>query len=164
YEVIGWRLRRTGNVVVVRNRAPDGRWLGEMPELYAQKRRAGVDELIARIDQAAHAYPYIHEYRARPGPNTQSLTACIRRAGAAPELEIDLPATAIGKDYLGSNLFSTAPSGRGFQFSLAGVLGFAASSVDGIEFNVLGLNIGVSPNGLKLPIVGRIGSFTPSDA
>ncbi len=162
YEVIGWRLRSTGNVVVVRNRAPDGRWFGEMPELYAQKRGAGVDELITRIEQAAHAYPHAHEYRAWPGPNSNTFTAWIGRA--VPELEIDLPATAIGKDYLGSSLFSTAPSGSGFQFSLGGVLGFAASSVDGIEFNVLGLNVGISPNGLKLPIIGRIGSFTPTDA
>lgn len=28
--------------------------------------------------------------------------------GAVPELEIDLPATAIGKDYLGSSIFGTA--------------------------------------------------------
>lgn len=162
YEVVGWRLRSTGNVVVVRNRAPDGRWFGEMPELYAQKRGAGVDELIARIDEAAHAYPHAHEYRAWPGPNSNTFVAWIGRA--VPELEMDLPATAIGKDYLGSSIFASAPSGSGFQVSLAGVLGFAASSVDGIEFNVLGLNVGVSRNGLKLPMIGRIGSFTPADA
>lgn len=161
YEVVGWRLRSTGNVVVVRNRAPDGRWFGEMPELYAQKRGAGVDELITRIEQAALSYPYADQYRAWPGPNSNTFVAWIGRA--VPELEMDLPATAIGKDYLGSSLFSTAPSGSGFQFSLAGVLGFAASGVDGVEFNLLGLNVGVSRNGLKLPIIGRIGSFNPEE-
>lgn len=162
YEVIGWRLRSTGNVVVARNRAPDGRWFGEMPELYAQKRGAGVDELITRIKEAAESYPYAHEYRAWPGPNSNTFVAWIGRA--VPELEMDLPATAIGKDYLGSSVFASAPSGSGFQFSLAGVLGFAASGVDGVEFNVLGLNFGVSPNGLKLPIIGRIGSVNPGEA
>lgn len=162
YEVIGWRLRSTGNVVVARNRAPDGRWFGEMPELYAQKRGAGVDELIARIKEAAESYPYAHEYRAWPGPNSNTFVAWIGRA--VPELEMDLPATAIGKDYLGSSVFASAPSGSGFQFSLGGVLGFAASGVDGVEFNLLGLNFGVSPNGLKLPIIGRIGSFNPGEA
>jgi predicted RNase H-like HicB family nuclease len=162
YEVVGWRLRSTGNAVVVRNRAPDGRWFGEMPELYAQKRGAGVDELIARIEQAAHAYPYAQEYRAWPGPNSNTFTAWIGRT--VPELEMDLPATAIGKDYLGSTIFGTAPSGSGFQLSLGGMFGFAASGVDGVELNVLGLNFGVSPNGLKLPVIGRIGSFTPEDA
>ena len=72
-------------------------------------------------------------------------------------MEADLPATAIGKDYLGSSIVSRAPSGGGFQLSLAGLLGLAASRVDGIELNVLGLNFGVSGSGLKLPLIGRIG-------
>jgi hypothetical protein len=75
-----------------------------------------------------------------------------------PELEVDLPATAIGKDYLGSSIVGAAPSGSGVQVSLAGLLGLALSPVDGVELNVLGLNFGVSPNGVKLPLVGRIGS------
>ncbi len=74
-----------------------------------------------------------------------------------PELEVDLPSTAIGKDYLGSSIFSSAPSGRGYQLSLGGVLGVAASGVEGLELNILGLNVGVGPSGLKLPFVGRIG-------
>lgn len=160
YEVIGWRLRSSQSVVAVRHRDPDGRWFGAHPELYAEKRGAGVDALIERIDKAARAYPYAMEYQAWPGPNSNTFTAWIGRA--VPELEIDLPATAIGKDYLGSSVFATAPSGGGFQVSLGGVLGLAASSVDGLEFNVLGLNFGFSPNGVKLPIVGRIGSFRPA--
>jgi hypothetical protein len=75
-----------------------------------------------------------------------------------PELEVDLPATAIGKDYLGGSIFGAAPSGSGVQVSFGGVLGMAISAVDGVEFNVLGLNFGVSPNGVKLPMVGRVGS------
>ena len=74
-----------------------------------------------------------------------------------PELEVDLPATAIGKDYLGSSIFGAAPSGSGVQLSLGGMLGMAVSAVDGLEFNVLGLNFGISPNGVKLPMVGRVG-------
>lgn len=156
YEVIGWRLGRAPSVVVMRERAPDGRWFGSDPELYADRRGAGVDALIERIEQAARAYPYAGEYRAWPGPNSNTFTAWIARA--VPELQIDLPATAIGKDYLGSDVFATAPSGSGWQVSLGGLLGVAASPVDGIEFNLLGLNFGVNARGLKLPIVGRIGS------
>jgi hypothetical protein len=159
YEVIGWRLRWSESVVVVRNRDPDGRWFGATPELYAEKRGAGVDELIERIDKAARAYPYAKEYTAWPGPNSNTFTAWVARA--VPELEIDLPATAIGKNYLGSSIYAAAPSGGGFQLSLGGVLGLAASGADGLELNVLGLNFGVSGNGVKLPIVGRIGSFRP---
>jgi hypothetical protein len=160
YEVIGWRLRWSESVVVVRNREPDGRWFGAEPELYAEKRGAGVDEMIQRIDKAAREYPYANEYSVWPGPNSNTFTAWIARA--VPELELDLPATAIGKDYLGGSIFGAAPSGRGIQFSLGGVLGFAASAVDGLEFNVLGLNFGLSPTGIKLPLIGRIGSFTPA--
>lgn len=156
YEVIGWRLRWQESSVVVRQRAPDGRWFGAAPELYADKRGADVDALIERIEKAVQTYPYAKEYRTWPGPNSNTFTAWI--AQAVPELEVDLPATAIGKNYLGSNVFATAPSGSGFQMSLGGLLGVSASMVDGLELNVLGLSFGVSPNGVKLPVVGRIGS------
>lgn len=155
YEVIGWRLRWSDSAVVVRTRDPDGRWFGAHPELYADKRGKGVDELIARIHKAAQAYPYAKEYTVWPGPNSNTFTAWISRA--VPELEVDLPATAIGKDYLGNSVFSSAPSGRGYQVSVGGLLGIAASGVEGLELNILGLNIGVGPGGLKLPFVGRIG-------
>jgi hypothetical protein len=155
YEVIGWRLRYSDSAVVVRNRAPDGRWFGSEPELYAEKRGAGVDELIKRIDEAARSYPYAAEYSVWPGPNSNTFTSWIARK--VPELDLDLPSTAIGKDYLGSSVVGSAPSGRGYQLSLGGVLGVAASPVDGLEFNLLGLNFGVSSWGLKLPFVGTLG-------
>ena len=156
YEVIGWRLRYSDSAVVVRTRDPDGRWFGSEPELYAEKRGKGVDELIRRIDKAARDYPYAREYAVWPGPNSNTFTAWITRAG--PELAVDLPATAIGKDYLGNALVSSAPSGSGFQLSLGGLLGVAASGVDGLELNLLGLNFGISPRGIKLPLIGRIGA------
>ena len=156
YEVVGWRLRWSESAIVVHHRPPDARWFGAMPELYAERRGPGVDELIERIDKAAHAYPYGAEYRAWPGPNSNTFTAWIARA--VPELRVDLPATAIGKDYLGGAIVAAAPSGSGLQLSLGGVLGVAASAVDGLEFNLLGLNFGLGPSGVKLPVVGRIGS------
>jgi hypothetical protein len=160
YEVIGWRLRWSDSAVVVRTRNPDGRWFGAEPELYAERRGTGVDELIKRVDKAAREYPFAGDYSVWPGPNSNTFTSWIARA--VPELKIDLPATAIGKDYLGRSVFGSAPSGSGFQVSLAGLLGIAASGVDGVEINLLGLNFGVSPNGLKLPMIGIIGGFTPS--
>ena len=155
YEVIGWRLRWSESVVVIRTRHPDGRWFGAEPELYADKRGPGVDALIQRIEKAAAAYPYARQYTVWPGPNSNTFTAWIARA--VPELEVDLPSTAIGKDYLGSSVFGAAPSGSGYQLSLGGLLGVTASTVEGLELNVLGLNVGVGPRGVKLPLVGRIG-------
>jgi hypothetical protein len=155
YEVVGWRLRWSDTAVVIRNRAPN-HWFGAEGELYAEKRGPGVDALIERIDKAAREYPYAKTYAVWPGPNSNTFTAWIARA--VPELEADLPATAIGKDYIGADMVSTGPSGKGFQFSLRGLFGVTASAVDGLELNILSLNFGVSASGIKLPIVGRIGT------
>src|SRR5256885_8076347 len=91
------------------------RWFGSAPELVAEKRGAGVEELIARIDSAARSYPWAGKYTMWPGPNSNTFTAWVLRA--VPELEADLPPTAIGKDYSGIKLVGPAPSGRGFQRS-----------------------------------------------
>jgi hypothetical protein len=155
YEVIGWRLRWSDSVVSISNRPADARWYGSEPELYAEKRGEGVDEMIARVDKAAREYPYASEYGLWPGPNSNTFTAWLTRS--VPELGVDLPGTAIGKDYLRDKLVDTAPSGHGVQLSLAGLLGVTASSVEGLEVNVLGLSFGLGQSGLKLPFIGRIG-------
>jgi len=157
YEVIGWRLRYSDSALAIRSRVPDERWFGSAPELLADKRGPGADALIARIDRAAREYPYPGEYSMWPGPNSNTFTAWVARA--VPELEVDLPPTAIGKDYLGDRLVATAPSGSGVQVSLYGLLGFTASGVEGLELNLLGLTFGAGlfPPALKLPFIGRIG-------
>lgn len=157
YEVIGWRLRSNRSVVAVSDRPPDARWYGSFPEVIAEKRGPGVDAVIARIEQAAASYPYAERYTMWPGPNSNTFTAWVLRA--VPELKADLPPTAIGKDYLGESIASSAPSGSGYQLSLRGLLGVAASGVEGLEVNVLGLSFGINPfdPSLKLPLVGRLG-------
>jgi len=157
YEIIGWRLRWQDTALVVRHRAPEARWFGSEPEVIAEKRGAGVEELIARIDKAAHAYPWAGEYTMWPGPNSNTFTAWVLRA--VPELEADLPPTAIGKDYSGAKLVGSAPSGSGVQLSLFGLAGLTLSGVEGFELNLLGLTFGINPfdPSLKLPLVGRVG-------
>jgi hypothetical protein len=164
YEIIGWRLRWQDNALAVRNRAPDARWFGSMPELIAEKRGPDAAALIPRIDQAAHAYPWAGEYVMWPGPNSNTFTAFVLRA--VPELEADLPPTAIGKDYRGKSLVGSAPSGKGFQFSLFGLAGITASGVEGLELNLLGLTFGINPfdPALKLPLIGRIGPSRAASA
>ena len=158
YEVIGWKLRWDDTAVSIRSREPDGRWFGNEPELVADKRGAAAEALISRIDKAAKSYPYAQEYSAWPGPNSNTFTAWITRA--VPELRVDLPPTAIGKDYLGSSVIASAPSGSGGQFSVAGVLGVTLSSVEGLELNLLGLTFGLDPwpPAIKLPLLGRLGA------
>jgi hypothetical protein len=157
YEVNAWRLRRTGSSVSTGERAPDSRWFGNRPDLIAERRGDGVDALIAGIEQAVADYPYADDYRVWPGPNSNTFVAHVLRA--APALRADLPATAIGKDYLGWPPVARAPSGTGGQLSLFGVIGVLAGVEEGLELNLLGLTFGVDPLdlALKLPLAGRLG-------
>jgi hypothetical protein len=157
HEVMGWRLKRTGTALVARNRPADGYWYGNRPELLADVRGAGVDGLITRIEAAVKAYPYPDSYHVWPGPNSNTFVAFVTRQ--VPELRVDLPPTAIGKDYLGWRSVNVTPSGTGGQASLFGLVGVSAGLEEGLEVNLLGLNFGVDPKSLslKLPIVGRLG-------
>jgi uncharacterized protein DUF3750 len=157
HEVIGYRLRRTGTVVVSGVRAPDARWFGAYPQLLRDVRGPGVDALITRIESAVERYPYAKSYHVWPGPNSNTFTAFVLRE--VPELRVDLPPTAIGKDYLGITPVALTPSGTGGQVSVLGVAGITAGWEEGVEINVLGLTFGLDPLSLsiKLPLLGRIG-------
>jgi len=157
YEVNGWRLRRTGTSVSVDHRAPDARWFGNRPELLADIRGDGADDVITRIEAAVASYPYADTYRVWPGPNSNTFVAHLLRA--APELRADLPANAIGKDYLGPYFVARSPSGTGAQVSLFGVVGALAAIEEGVEVDVLGLTFGIDllDLSLKVPMAGRIG-------
>jgi len=164
YEVIGWRAYRGGSALAISNRTPDGRWFGNAPDLLAEARGKGVDNMIKRLNAAAHSYQYANDYRLWPGPNSNTFIADILRA--VPELRTDMPPTAIGKDYIpGPGLFAKAPSGTGYQISLFGLLGVLVGIEEGLEINVLGLTFGIDPGSLaiKLPLVGRVG-FTEDKA
>ncbi len=159
YEVMGFGLRHGSGAVRIHHAPPDGYWYGNRPQLLRELRGGGdVDALIRRIDSLARRYPYDDRYRVWPGPNSNTFVAYIARA--VPELDLDLPPTAIGKDYLPDGAWlATAPSGNGIQLSLGGLLGLIAAPQEGIELNLLGLALGLdfSPPALKLPGLGRIG-------
>ena len=131
---------------------------GNRPELLVELRGDGVNQVIQRIEEAVRAYPYVDQYRMWPGPNSNTFTAFIGRR--VPELELNLPSTAIGKDYLADgSFFARSPSGTGYQISLLGLLGVLVGRLEGLEVNVLSLTIGIDPlaPALKLPGLGRIG-------
>ena len=157
YQVIGWRAYHGGEALVVRRDLPDRRWYGADPELYLERRGEGVEALIDKVEAAVAAYPYKADYRAWPGPNSNTFTAWVARS--VPELRLDLPPTAVGKDYLGPNqVAARAPSGTGYQLSLFGLLGVTAGIEEGLELNLLGLGLGLDPLdlALRLPGVGRV--------
>jgi len=158
YEVMGFGVANGAPAVRIDRTGPDNYWFGARPEVILDRRGGGVDTLIAAVEAAVRRYPYPREYRIWPGPNSNTFIAFIGRS--VPALQLDLPANAIGKDYLpGGAVFGTAPSGTGYQVSLFGLVGILFARAEGIEVNLLGLNIGIdfaSP-ALRLPGIGRLG-------
>ena len=155
YDVVGWH----GAPFVHENYAPtDGYWFGSRPEILLDRRGEGVEALIDRIEGVVQSYPFVDRYRTWPGPNSNTFTAHVARS--VPELRLDLPANAIGKDYVPlSSALVSAPSGTGLQASFLGVLGIMLAAEEGVEINVMGLSLGVdvaSP-ALRLPGLGRVG-------
>ena len=163
YQVIGWNLHRgRPTVTTSHSEAPDHTWYNASPELLADLRGPGVEELIDRVEASVADYPYPNEYRVWPGPNSNTFTAYVARQ--VPELGLDLPPTAIGKDYLTEGrVFDTTPSGSGWQFSLLGLLGIGIGWEEGLELNLLGLSAGLDVNdlALRLPGFGRISAIQP---
>ena len=151
---------------------PPGRRPGQRQALRAEAAEAAgygvafhfqfLDPAPQRLDLGARrgqfgAERYADSYRVWPGPNSNTFVAYVLRS--VPELRADLPATAIGKDYLGAGFVAKSPSGTGVQFNLFGLFGALAGVEEGLEINVLGLTFGVDPLdlALKLPLVGRLG-------
>jgi len=140
---------------------PDRRWHGADPTLLFELRGESAEQAIEGIEDAVSAYR--DSYRLWPGPNSNTLVAELVRSVDA--LQVDLPPTAIGKDYLPDwRVFAPAPSGTGWQVSLAGALGVLVALEEGIEINLLGAVFGLdlNPPAFKLPIVGRLG-FTQGE-
>ncbi len=158
-EVMGYALRWSGQAVQIRRGRPDSYWYGNKPELLREIRGdSKVDAMIDRLQTAAAEYPYNHHYKVWPGPNSNTFLAYLGRK--VTELNLELPSTAVGKDYLPDRaIFEKTPSGEGVQFSLNGAFGVTLGLEEGIEMNIAGLTAGLdfSPIAIKLPAVGRLG-------
>ncbi|TKI06708.1 DUF3750 domain-containing protein [Martelella alba] len=155
YDVISWG---GGDVVRRDFGPPDGYWFGARPKLLADHRGPRAQAMIPQIEAAIASYPYAHTYHAWPGPNSNTFMAHIGRE--VPALRLDLPANAIGKDYRPlTDPVGRSASGEGVQASLLGLVGVTLGVDEGIEFNVLGFNMGVDimTPALRLPFVGRLG-------
>jgi Protein of unknown function (DUF3750) len=157
YEVIGWRAYNGGTALSYRLGAPDNFWHGSAPEIFSDIRGESAAAIIEKIEDLIATYPHKNNYVLWPGPNSNSFVAHIGRN--IPELELDLPPTAIGKDYIVADAVSRTPvSGQGYQFSLSGYGGFVVSPIEGFELHLMGLTLGYDfdDNDLKLPGFGRI--------
>ena len=158
YEVVGWGVRRGAAAIRKDMRPIDGYWAGNPPEVLVEHRGPEVEAMIERIDAAIRGYPYPDQYRTWPGPNSNTFIAHIARQ--VPELGLELPPTAIGKDYLTNGWpVGRTPSGTGVQLSLFGLLGLSVAKAEGLELNLLGFTLGIDPLdfAIKLPGIGRLG-------
>ncbi len=156
-EVVGFGVSRGRPAVRAGTGVPDGRWYGNNPWVLSELRGPRAETAIIRLRAAAADYPYPKRYTAWPGPNSNTFVAHLARH--VPELRIDLPANAIGKNYPVDGVFSSTPSGTGWQVSLGGFGGIAVGLEEGIEVDLIGLVAGVDFNrpALRLPGIGRLG-------
>jgi hypothetical protein len=155
YDYTAW-----GEPIRVNGFAPDGRWFGGVPETVAAADGEAASRMIPKIRIAVEGYEWraSGDYRAWPGPNSNTFVAAV--LAAAPELQAALPPTAIGKDFpYDGDVFGRTPSGTGFRVSLGGYLGLTIGWVEGIEINVLGAVFGIDLRrpAIKLPALGRLG-------
>ena len=158
HQVMGWRRYQNLPVVISTPDIPDRLWYGARPELLVDLRGEQATQAIPRIEAAVASYPFVREYGLWPGPNSNTFTAHVGRE--VPELAMDLPTTAIGKDFLtNGSIVESAPSGTGGQLSLYGLLGVTVAREEGLELNILALNFGIDllRPAIKLPGIGRIG-------
>ncbi len=157
-QVIGWRLDGAGTALFTEPGIPDSDWYGNPPTLLLHISGDEAEALIDNIEAAVARYPWKGEYTVWPGPNSNTFVAWLGLQ--VPELRLDLPATAIGKDWRPwSNTFGWSASGTGVQLSMQGLLGASVGYEEGLEVNVLGLSaeLDIFDLAVELPAVGRIG-------
>lgn len=158
YQVIGWKLHSGQSVITISDRGPaDFLWFNARPALLIEHSGAAAEPMIDQVERAVAEYPYAYEYGVWPGPNSNSFTAFVARR--VPGLGVDLPPTAIGKDYLGNgDWYGPMPSGTGWQLSAGGLVGIGVAWEEGIELQLFGLAIGIDFNdvALRLPGLGRV--------
>jgi hypothetical protein len=154
YDVVGW-----GQPVRSNGWDPDGRWFGDTPRVVVDVRGEEARALIPKVRVAISTYAYnqFGDYRIWPGPNSNTFVATVLRA--IPELQVTLPANAVGKDYRALPYAGLTDSGTGIEASVWGLLGVKVGWVEGIELNFMGLVAGLDLRhpAIKLPGFGRIG-------
>lgn len=159
-QVIGWRGDRQGNVLFREANIPIDSWWGNEATLILDLKGEHVTPLINQVDAAISQYPWKQTYQLYPGPNSNTFTAWIGLQ--VPELGLDLPSTAIGKDWRPLHqAFGSSASGTGLQASLYGLLGGSVGFEEGLELNVLGLNfeIDLFDLAIEVPMFGRYESW-----
>jgi len=98
YEVTGWQVKRGLPAIrQYQTLTPDRYWFGSKPELLLSIKGAKATKLIPKIQAAIALYPWTNEYSVIPGPNSNTFVAWVGLQ--VPELELELPFSAIGSGY-----------------------------------------------------------------
>ncbi len=156
YEIIGWKRNKNGHYLHITQATEDNYWYGYKPvkifELFGEK----AEKLIPILKTEIKNYPFLNTYQAWPGPNSNTFIAYLAKKHSA--LNVDLPATAIGKDYTPGLYIGSPPSNTGKQLNYQGLIGIIIAKNEGIEFNVLSANFGIdfTPLDIKLPAIGSL--------
>lgn len=98
YQVIGWQVRRTGTARSITQGRPDTPWFNSPPILLHELTGPAAEPVVDAVHKAALSYPYADQYTMFPGPNSNSFIQWILLE--VPELTYQLPAKAIGKNWM----------------------------------------------------------------
>jgi hypothetical protein len=155
YDLTAW-----GEPIRLNGFAPDGRWFGQTPEQVFGADGEAAQTYIPRMRAAIAEYRFRHlgDYKAWPGPNSNTFVATIM--AAVPEMQASLPPIAIGKDFpVDGRWLARTPSGTGFRISIGGYAGLTVGWVEGLQINLLGLVAGLDLRrpAVELPGLGRLG-------
>jgi hypothetical protein len=155
YDKVGW-----GSPVRTNAYAADGRWYSNPPEIVCEAHGPDAEALIPAMEAAVASYPFSDrgDYRAWPGPNSNSFVAHVVRA--VPALGSCLLPNATGRDYApGLVAVDVSPESWDVHVTFGGVAGFSAGLASGIELHFMGLVAGIDIRNpaLKIPAFGRVG-------
>lgn len=157
YQVMGYQLPAKGTSVSIARDIPDRKWFGADPELLQELRGKEAEKAIPVIRETAQEYPHADTYWIIPGPNSNTFTSALVRE--VPELTVELPPHAVGKDYLPGGIAGLTESGTGLRINFWGIAGASLGLAEGAEISLMGLNAGIDVlrPALKLPMIGRVG-------
>jgi hypothetical protein len=158
-----WEIWRKGEAetswgYVARNAQGPWTW-GAAPDnviLHGELRGPQASAFIDCLRSESPLYEHRDFYVIWPGPNSNTyIDAMLSRCG----MRVDLPPTAIGKDWRGVVGVSPTTKGTGAQLETP-LVGIKIGLAEGIEIHVLTMTFGVDfwPPALKVPLgTGRIG-------
>lgn len=156
---VGW-----GSPIRVNGWAADGRWYSNPPQTILALDGAAAQAAIPALREAVAAYPFdaVGDYRAWPGPNSNTFVAFVLEAaaGSRPELGVALPPTALGKDWTPQPLRAgLSASGTGLRIGSSGYATLTIGWVEGVEISLFGFVAGIDLRrpAVKLPGWGRLG-------